>query len=259
MSLRTALDDLLRARLPGVLGGASPAVSLAVVRAALTIEALPHGAADAEPQSHDGFDLLPLNTTTPAGPYTLTQPPAAGPRRVWLQGDLDRITLQAGDVSWDGTDPRQFTLDLTGRNLTGLTHIRVRYSVIAVRTALQAVQVVRIVLSATDAGALESAEALVLAVLTLELAAVSDASAAEYVDGDYSATITADEIELSGSPMPPLNSDEDERVVEVRARLRFQVGRALHDDEGQPIERVSTPGQPIRPGHAVDVRIDVDA
>lgn len=259
MSLRTALDELLRARLPGLLGGASPAVSLAVERAALTVEALPRGAADAEPQSHDGFDLLPLNATTPASPYTLTQPPAAGPRRIWLQGDVGRITLQDSEVSWDGTDPRQFTLDLTGRDLTGLTHVGVRYSVIAVRTTLQAVQVVRIVLSAADAGALEGAEALVLAVLTLELAAVSDASAAEYVDGDYSANVTTEEIELSGSPTAPVVSEEDERVVEVKTRLRFEVGRALHDDEGQPIERVSTPEQPIRPGHAVDIRIDVDA
>jgi hypothetical protein len=256
MSLSTALDELLRARLPGLLGGASPTVSLAVERAALTVEALPRGAADAEPRSHDGFDLLPLNGT---GPYTLTQPPAAGPRRVWLQGDIGRITLRDNDVSWDDANPRQFTLDLTARDLTGLTHVGVRYSVTAVRTTLQAVQVVRIVLSAADAGALEGAEALVLAVLALEMAAVSDASAAEYLDGDYSASVTTEAIELSGTPAPPVVTEPDERVIEVKARSRFEVGRALHDDEGQPIERVRTPGQPVRPGHPVDVRIDVDA
>jgi hypothetical protein len=259
MSLSTALDELLRARLPGLLGGASPPVSLAVERAALTVEALPRGAADAEPRSHDGFDLLPLNA---AGPYTVTQPPAAGPRRVWLQGDLGRITLRENEVSWDGTDPRKFTIDVAGRDLTGLTHVGVRYSVTAVRTTLQAVQVVRILLSASSesaAGALEGAEALVLAVLALELAAVTDASAAEYVDGDYSASVTTEAIELSGTPAPPAVAEAGERVVEVRARSRFEVGRALHDDEGQPIERVHTPGQPVRPGHPVDVRIDVDA
>jgi hypothetical protein len=260
MSLRTALDELLRARLPGLLAGTSPPVSLAVERAALTVEALPQSTADAEPRSHDGFDLLPLNVTTPAGPYTLTQPPVPGPRRVWLQGDLGRITFKDSDISWSDTDPRQFTLDLAGRDLTGMTHVGVRYSVIAVRTNLQAVQVVRVVLSSTDAGDLESAEALVLAVLTLELNAVSDASAAEYADGDYSANVTTEAVELTGTPStPPAAADTDERVVEIRARLRLDVGRALHDDEGQPIERVRTPGLPVRPGHPVDVRIDVDA
>lgn len=250
MSLRTALDDLLRARLPSLLGGATPAVSLAVERAALTVEALPRGAADAEPRPHDGFDLLPLNGT---GPYTLSRPPAAGPRRVWLQGDNGRTTVTG--VTWNGA---QFTLDLAGRDLAGVTHVGVRYSVIAVGTNLSAVQVVRIVLSAADAGDLEAAEALVLAVLALELAAVSAASAAEYTDGDYSASVTTEEIELSGTPSLDV-SDVDERVVEVKARLRFDVGRALHDDEGLPIDRVSTPGLPVRAGHPVDVRIDVDA
>ncbi|GAB3436804.1 hypothetical protein [Flindersiella endophytica] len=264
MSLRTALDELLRARLPGLLGGASPPVSLTVERAALTVETLPHSPADAEPRSHDGFDLLPLNAATPAGPFALTQPPALGPRRVWLQGDLGRITLRDSEVSWSDTDPKQFTLDLAGRDVTGSTHVGVRYSVIAVRTNLQAVQVVRIVLSGADAGALEGAEALVLAVLTLELTDVADASAAEYSDGDYSAIVTTEAIELTGTPAPKeAEADDpdvnDDRVVEVKARLRLDVGRALHDDEGQPIERVSTPGQPVRPGHPVDVRIDVDA
>ena len=57
MSLSTALDELLRARLPGVLGGTSPPVSLAVERAALTVEALPRGAAEAEPRSELTVDL----------------------------------------------------------------------------------------------------------------------------------------------------------------------------------------------------------
>lgn len=241
MSLAGVVGDVLREGLPGLFGGTPPAVTLTVEPADLTIEAMPAGAGDTEPQRGDGFDLLPFDGD---GPYTLSQAPTKGPRQVWLQGDLGRNVLRDDEVTWNDSE---FTLDLGGRDVTGVTAVGVRYSVIVVRVRLQVTQTVHIGLVGVEA---ERAEALVLAVLALEQQKIM--SRDEFLDGDYSATVLTESLDLAGT-----TPHDDGRRLEIRARRELTAKRALREDEGRPITRIHGPGRPPRPDHPVDIPIDV--
>jgi hypothetical protein len=243
MSLAGAVDEVLRAGLPGLFGGTTPAVTLTVERAGLTVEAVPAGAGETEPQRGDGFDLLPFDGE---GPYTPSQLPADGPRQVWLQGELGRTVLRDDEIRWDS---RTFTLVLDGRDLAGVTAVGVRYSVILVRTRVQLSQTIHIGLSGAG---LERAEALVLAVLVLEQRQVTAASRDEFLDGDYGATVVTESLTIDGAAVR-----DDSRQLQVRVRRELIAGRALRTDEGQPIVRIHGPGRPPRPGHPVDIPVDV--
>jgi hypothetical protein len=248
MGLVTAVSNVLRDALPGLFGSSS-SVALTVDRAALTVEALP-GQGAAEPRRTDGVDVLPFDGD---GPYTLSQAPAAGPRQVRLQGDPGRIPLRDDEIRWDAEDPRRFTLVLDGRDVTGITAVRVAYSVIVVRTRLQAADTVHIGLSGGDQAALERAEALVLAVLVLEGRRIAEASRDDHLDGDYGATVTTDSVDVRGAA-----AADGGRVLEVRTRREITADRVLREDEGRPITRIHGPGR-SRPEHPVDIPIDVDA
>jgi hypothetical protein len=249
MGLVTAVADVLRDGLPGLFGSTPSSVALTVDRAALTVEALP-GQGAAEPRRTDGTDLLPFAGT---GPYTLSRAPAAGPRQLRLQGDQGRVALRDDEIRWDADDPRRFTLVLDDRDATGITAVRVTYSITVVRTRLQVAETVHIGLSGVGQEDLERAEALVLAVLTLEGRRIAEASRDDYLDGDYGATVTTDSVDVRGAA-----AADGGRVLEVRTRREITADRVLREDEGRPITRIHGPRR-SRPEHPVDIPIDVDA
>src|SRR5829696_5478139 len=138
--LPQALETLLTSSLPSLFGGA---VGLTVAGGLLEIDQEQSADATAsEPRPDDRVDDLEFDPEDPAGPYTLTQPPYPGPRRVWLITESDdRITLRPEEVIWDRTDARVFSLALRPqRDVSAVTGIRVLYGVAAIYTKVKAVQ-----------------------------------------------------------------------------------------------------------------------
>ncbi|HEX2729732.1 MAG TPA: hypothetical protein VHM16_08250 [Rubrobacteraceae bacterium] len=254
--LPDALETLLTTSLPGLFGGG--AVGLSVVGGLLEIDQEQSADATAsEPRPDDRVDDLGFDPDDPAGPYTLTQPPYPGPRRVWLvTGAADRLSLRSEEVVWDRTDARVFSLALRPqRDVSAVTGIRVLYGVTAVYTKVKAVQTLDVRLTASDSDLLERAESLVVAVIQLNRQRLADEARAIYEDGDYGAAVELKNVGLVRGTTP----EDDVRQLLMRAELELKASRALGEDEGAPIERILTPGRPPDPDRPIDVHIDVEA
>ena len=253
--LPQALETLLTSSLPRLFGGA---VGLTVAGGLLEIDQEQSADATAsEPRPDDRVDELGFVPEDPAGPYTLTQQPYPGPRRVWLvTGAGDRITLRPEEVIWDRTDARVFSLALRPqRDVSAVTGIRVLYGVTAVFTKVKAVQTIDVRLETLDAGLIERAESLVVAVIQLNRQRLADEARTSYEDGDYGAIVEVKNVGLVRGTTP----EDDVRLLLLRAELELKASRALGEDEGMPIERILTPGRPLDPDRPIDVHIDVEA
>src|SRR5690348_2603907 len=92
----TVLRSVLAERLPGLFGGAAPAVRVALVSELLVVDAQSADATAGAPAPDDRADHFAFQRGQPDATYTLTQPPYPGPRRV-------RLGSAAGD-SWSLRD-----------------------------------------------------------------------------------------------------------------------------------------------------------
>lgn len=258
-NLASALAALIKAALPGLFGGVPPVIALSVSSISFELDPKSADAAASEPRPDDRTDTLPFDPMHPAGPYTLTQPPYPGPRRVRLVTSTgERLALQDSEVSWDDTDSRIFTLQpRPSRQLTGFSNVQVLYGVTAIFTKLKATQTLNIQLQASDGHTdqLEAAEALVVTVIELNRQQLGDQAHAAYTDGDYGANIEIKQLALSKGTSPTA----DIRLLTLQADVELKATRALRADEGKPITHIITPGQPLDPNHLVNVRIDTDA
>jgi hypothetical protein len=177
------------------------------------------------------------------------------PPAVTLAVELADMSVDALPRTAADTEPRlvERTVDLGDRDPAGVTGVGVRYSVVVVEVAVRVAQVVRVGLGGAEPVALERAEALVIALLTLERRRIAGAVGAEYTDGDYGAAVTAESVDVLGGAA----ADGGGRWLEIRARLDIAASRSPREDEGAPIARIATPGRPPRPDRPVDVAIDV--
>jgi len=254
--LPDALRTLLMGALPGLFGGPAQ-VGLTISGGVLELDQRDADATAGEPRPDDRTDTLPFDPGDPTGPYTLTQPPYPGPRRVSLvTGTGDSVPLKASEVVWDRTDARDFSLALPPhRDVSAFTGVRVLYGVTAVHTKIKATQTLDLQLETADADRLERAEALVAAVIQLNRQRLIDDARAGYEDGEYGAAVELKNVILVGG----IRAATDTRVLTMRAELEVKAGRALGEDEGTPIKRIRTPGRPLDPAQPVDIYIDVEA
>jgi hypothetical protein len=140
------------------------------------------------------------------------------------------------------------------RDVSTVTAIRVLYGVTAVYTKVKAVQTLDVQLETSDAGLLERAESLVVAVIQLNRQRLADEARASYKDGDYGAIVEIKNVDLVRGTGP----EDNTRLLLLRAELELKASRALGEDEGIPIERILTPGRPLDPARPIDVHIDVE-
>ncbi|MEB3294552.1 MAG: hypothetical protein VKJ24_15455 [Synechococcales bacterium] len=254
--LDEAIATLLKQALPGLLGGATPVVSLNLATTEFEIDPESADAIAGEPRADDRTDLLPFNAD-PNTLYQLSQSPYPGARRVWLRrGDSDRITLRPEEVQWDAIDSRKFLLTLRPtRDLTGITSVQILYGVTAVFTKIKLKQQLLITLQSSQSDRLEQAEALAVGVITLNRQNLLDNAQAQYSDGDYGTAIEVKSFQM-------VRGDRlvaDARQLLLTAQVELKATRTLGADEGQPIERILSPGVTLTGDRAIGVRIDVMA
>jgi hypothetical protein len=269
-NLDAAITDLLRAALPGLLGGGAPLVTLAVQGESATTDPDAADTAASEPRPDDQSDQFAFDPAgivfDPADPaydpaalprFTLSKPPYPGPRRVrLLTAAGDRIPLAEREVIGDAEDARVFTLGLApSRDLAGVNGVQVLYGVVAVFTLLKLNQLVSVLLAAADAADLARGAALAAGVLALHRQELLDNSAATYDDGDYRAAVKVNSLKLLEDSSPAAN----QRKLQYQAEVELKITRALREDEGRPIVRVRTPGRSLDPARPVDIEIGVEA
>lgn len=250
-----ALRSLLVDALPGLFGGASPAVRLALAGDVLTIDPQSMEATAGAPMPDDRRDQFTFNPDLDTR-YTLTQPPYPGPRRVRLTTDAgDALALRDDEVAWDSADARVFQLrPRPTRDLTGMTGVQVLYGITAIFSKLKALRTLSFDMTADDETRLEQAEALVIAVATLDRERFASVARATYTDGDYGADIEVKSLKLQRGE----RQENGARRLTLAAELELKVRRALAEDEGRPIRTIRTPGLPEDPERPVDVRVDLD-
>lgn len=256
-NLDQAVRTLLQTALPGLFDGTPPPVALSVASQSFQIDPNSAEATAGEPRPDDRNDDFAFNAATPAGPYTLTQPPYPGPRRVRLTTDAgDRIPLTGAEVVWDVADPRVFSLDLRAtRDVSAITGVQVLYGVTAVFTKIKLHETTTLILQSADAQRLIQAEALALSVIALNREPLVEAARALYEDGDYGAGVEVKNVHLVEGTSPAA----DQRALVLKSEIELKASRALRSDEGAPIERILSPGRPVDPDRPVDVHIDVEA
>jgi hypothetical protein len=255
--LDEAIKTLLAQALPALVGGAAPAVQASVAGDLFELDPRSADAEASEPRPDDRADNLAFNAAQPAGPYSLTQTPLPGPRRVRLTSALgDRIALTDAEVTWDANDARRFTLNLRpDRDPASINGVQVLYSVIAVYANLKFGQNLTVQLQSNDAAKLEQAEALAVAVIALNLQQLIEQGRESFSQGDYGAQLEIKSFQFVKGTMPSANA----RALHFRAEVELKATRSLADTEGKPIQRIRTAGRPISPDRAVDIFIDVEA
>ena len=256
-NLDEALQALITEALPGLFSGTPHPVQLTISSDLFEVDPQSTDAIASEPRPDDRTDKFPFDSNNPEGPYTLTQPPYPGPRRVRLTTDNgDRIALREHEILWDKMDSQMFTLHLRpNRELSNFTGVQILYGVTAIFTRIKAVQTLTLQLESADANKLEQAEALVVGVIELNRQRLIDEAQTIYEDGDYGAKIEMKSLKLLKGTSPAAK----QRLLTLQAEIELKATRALREDEGKPIEHIRTPGQPVVPERPIDIRIDVEA
>jgi len=254
--LADVLKSLLTTSLPGLLGGAAPAVQASVVPDLFTIDPQSVEADAGEPRVDDQTDTLPFNAANPGGPYTLTKPPMPGPKRVRLATPAgDRIALQDSEVVWDRVNGKAFTLQLRhDRDLSGVNGVEVLYGVVAVFVKIKALQKLALQLQSANPAQLGQARDLAIAVVELNRKQIVEQAGASFQDGDYSAVVAVRSLKLLSGTAPAANTC----LLQFTAEVEVKGTRALAADEGAPIVRIASPGRAPDPKRPVDVEIGVD-
>jgi hypothetical protein len=255
--LDVALRALLIEALPGLFGGATPAVTLRVVGDTFVVDKRSTEPIAGQPRPDDRVESFPFDADDPPGPYVLTASPYPGPRRVRLRSATGSVaTLTAPELAWDQHDSRRLTLQpRPGRDLSGFSTLEVLYGVTAVFTSVKGTRTLELAFDGADTAKLRSAEALALAVIALNRERLAADAVTDYSDGDYRARSGVISLGLSQARAPT----DQTRGLTLVAEVGYKLERALREDEGTPIAQISSPGRELVPGRPVDIAIEVDA
>jgi hypothetical protein len=255
-SFETALRDLLVESLKGLFGGTKPKVTLKIATDVLEIDPYSVDSTASEPRPDDRADNLVFNSARPEGPYRLTQPPYPGARRVRLERQSGGYaTLRDDEVLWDEIDSQNFSLALRpNRDTSMFKTVQVLYGVIAIFTRIRATQTITIELESADTAKLEQAAMLTVAVFQLNHQQLMNEARSTYEEGDYGANIEVRTLQLVNVTRPA----ETKRLFTLRLDIDMKATRALAEEEGKPITRIVTPGQPLEEGRRVRIEPDVE-
>jgi len=255
-NLGEALRGLITTALPELFSGPA-AVTLSISGDLFEIDPNAADAMASEPRPEDRTDVLAFDPNAPAGPYSLTQSPYPGPRRVYLTtGDGDRIPLRENEVVVDEVDSRVFRLALRpGRDLSVVDGVLVLYGITAVFTKLKVVQTLTVQLESGEARKLNEAQALAVAVVELNRPQLIAAARATFEDGDYTAAVELKSLKLQNGAAPSAT----QRTLTLQAEIEMKARRALREDEGKPITTIKSPGRPADPARPIDVDVELNA
>lgn len=254
--LDEVLSSLITTALPDLIGDGPDDVKLTVSIVRFEVNPESADALAGEPRAEDRTELFTFDSSKPEGPYTLSQSPYPGPRRIYLTTNTgDRVVMLKNEIFWDETDPRRFTLQpRPNRDLDQINGVLIVYGVTSIFTKIKAAQSIRLQLSSTDSARLKQAEALVISVIELNRRKLIDESSAVFIGGEYSSEFETKTLVLIDGESPDANS----RTMTLRAEIELKASRTLRDDEGKPITRIRTPGRALAEGRPVDIQIDVE-
>ena len=250
--LTTTLQNLLTESLPDLLVGENAPVTLTIRTEQTQFSGDPtiQNTTASTPRVEDYTDRLPFQGNESSEPYRLTQVPYPGRQQVWLiteEGDL--ISLQTSEIIWDTTDSRNFRLSLNpDRDIASITHVEVLYGISVIETTLNAVQHVNLIFQPpqTDQpdvtqteNRLQGAEALAIAVLTLNRPYLLAQTPVPYASGNYRATVQIQNIQLVQSTTNP---NAHQHVITLKADLIMKATRILGEEQSLPIKHILLSG-----------------
>jgi len=255
LTLENAIVALLKDAFPALFTGAT-AATVTFPNDTWDFDPLSADPVAGEPGPEDAVDVFNFDPSAPAGPYTLTRPPYAVPKRVYLKsaaGEL--VALGNAEIIWDPSNAALFTLaPRPERDLSGFNHLEVLYGVIAAATRLKTLHKLTLQIAAADAGTAEQALALSLSALALNRGGLMSQGGFAWNSGSYQAQGTVKTLKFSAGAATAAAS----RTLLLEAELDLRVERLLGESEGKPIVRILSPGQPTGT-KAVDIEPIVQA
>lgn len=253
--LTDGLRSLLTSALPTLFGGDQPTVQLDITGETFQIDPTYAEVSVSAPQPDDKTDKLAFDAVKATGPYVLTQPPLAGPRRVaLLTKTSEKISLNPDEVVWDKTEVNKFSLQLRPtRDLNEIVSVQVAYSVAAVTTRLRGTQKVSVHLQPKEAVPLTEVCALTLSVIALNRQALIDGSSGNYTSDNYGTQIKTSILKIIQAEYTSTAV-----TIHLEAELQMCANRTLSADEGNPIVRVVSLGRTSSPGHPVNIDVNID-
>jgi hypothetical protein len=241
LALENAIVALLKNAFPALFTGTTPA-TVTFPNDTWDFDPLSADPVAGEPGPEDAVDDLAFNPSTPAGPYTLTRPPYPGPKRVYLRsatGDL--VALSNTEIIWDPLNAASFTFaPRPGREVSGFDHLEILYGVVAAATRLKTLHKLTLQITAADAGTVEQVLALSLSALALNRDSLMSQSGFSWNSGSYQAQGVVKTFKFSAGAATAAS-----RTLSLEVEVDLRVERILGENEGKPIVRILSEGQPV--------------
>lgn len=247
-ALRDAISALLEGALADLFTG-TKGVKLAYGPTTWVLDPMSADPVAGEPVAVDQVDRVAFDPLAPTGPHLLTQTPYGNTHRVYLRSPAgDLVALTTAELGWTA-DNRQFTVQPRARReLAGFDQLEIHYNVLAASTRLKTTHETSLGFLAPDATTADQAQALALAALALNHAALRRDAAFSYGSGAYRTEGTLSSLSFSRGSSSSTTSTE----ITLRAVVDLQVTRFLAETEGTPIRKIRSPGRSAA-GKLVDI------
>ncbi|WP_300341421.1 hypothetical protein [Accumulibacter sp.] len=225
LALENAIVKLLQEELPSLFAG--PGSAEATFSAdTWDFDRLSADPIASESGPEDAVDELAFDPSAPAGPHSLTRPPCASPKRVYLRsGNGDLLALRNAEVAWNPADPASFSVvPGAGRSLAGCHHLHVMYGVVATATRLKMLHKLTMQVAGADAGSTEVAFALALSVLVMNRDELARGAGFSWTAGGYQVDGSVKTLKFTSgsSPATALRTLSLEVELDLRLERLFE-------------------------------------